>query len=61
MDPADFEEETRSDEPMEEAGPEVELASLVEDAGGEPGGRVLSQVGGSVATILEKAVVGHPH
>ena len=62
MDPADFyEEETRSEDPVEGAegaGPEAELASVMEVAGGEPGGGVLSQVGESVASILEKAVVG---
>ena len=36
----------------------AELASVMEVAGGELGGGVLSQVGGTVAAVLEKAVVG---
>ena len=62
MDPADYyDSETRSGEPMEGAegaGSEVNLASVMEVGGGEPGGRVLSKVGGTVAAVLEKAVVG---
>ena len=59
MDPSDYYED--GIEPMEIGGglgPEAELASATEVAGGEPGGGVLSQVGGTVAAVLEKVVVG---
>ena len=59
MDPADYFED--ENEPMEIGGglgPEAESASVTEVAGGEPGGGVLSQVGGTVVAVLEKAVVG---
>ena len=59
MDPADYFED--EEEPMEiegGLGPEAELASATEVAGGEVGGGVLSQVGGTIVPVLEKAVVG---
>ena len=59
MDPDDYYED--GDEPMEiegGLGPETELASGTEFAGGEHEGGVLSQVGGTVAAVLEKVVVG---
>ena len=59
MDPDDYYED--GDEPMEIEGGlglEAELASATEIAGGEHGGGVLSQVGGTVVAVLEKAVVG---
>ena len=59
MDPADFfvdEEELM--EIKGGLGPEAELASATEVARGEVGGGVLSQVGGTMVAVLEKAVVG---
>ena len=59
MDPIDYYDD--GNDPMEVEGgslPEAELASVMEVAGGELGGGVLSQVGGTVAAVLEKVVVG---
>ena len=59
MDPANFFEDERGLMEIEGGlGPEAELASATEVAGGEVGGGVLSQVGGTMVAILEKAVVG---
>ena len=59
MDPADyFEDEEELMEIEGGLGPEAELASATEVARGEVGGGVLSQVGGTMVAVLEKAVVG---
>ena len=59
MDPADyFEEESESMEVGGEAGLEADMAIAMEVSVGEPSGGVVSQVGVTVAAVLEKAVVG---
>ena len=59
MDPADyFEEESESMEVGGEAGLEADMAIAMEVSVGEPSGGVVSQVGVTVAAVLEKVVVG---
>ena len=59
MDSADyFEEESESMEVGGEAGLESDMAIAMEVSVGEPSGGVVSQVGVTVAAVLEKVVVG---
>ena len=59
MDSADyFEEESESMEVGGEAGLEADMALAMEVSVGEPSGGVVSQVGVTVAAVLEKVVVG---
>ena len=59
MDSADyFEEESESMEVGGEAGLEADMAIAMEVSVGEPSGGVVSQVGVTVAAVLEKVVVG---
>ena len=60
MDPSDYYNEAMVSEPMEVVAgvSEAEGASTLEVAAGGQGGDVLGRIGGPVAAVLEKAVVG---